>query len=199
MAYLATLLPEVRGLVLDKLSLAEGWRYAKTCRVLFRETAAARRLPAQHIPRQWLDVIRCNIDEPDSLSLFIQWALAHCVTMGKLSRNAPAPRWPRFHGFVIDIHISELVSFRCMHKGGEPTIVALATGIIPEADWFSWHTLPGNRNVRLVRDNEPMGDPFDDAIVLSKDEWIAYMARAGRFDCQHCLEPDPEAAGPTLL
>jgi len=188
MAYLTALLPEVRGLVLDKLSLAEGWRYAKTCRVLFRETAAARRLPAQRIPRQWLDVIRCNTDEPDSVPVLVRWALAHDVTMGTLSRRDATPLRPYFHGFVLDMHISELVSFRLMHEGGGTTVdLALVETTIPETMWVDWWNSLGHQRIRFVKDDEPMGDPLDDTIMFYKDEWIAYMARTGRFDFQHCL------------
>jgi len=65
------------------LNLREAWRYAQACRGMFHDVLAAKRLPAQLIPKQWLDLLRVfhrNI----LLECLLQWAVHAGVTTGYL-------------------------------------------------------------------------------------------------------------------
>jgi len=170
---------ELHALISVFLVQREAWDYAKTCRLFYRGVHSARHLPAHALPRQWLSVLRDErIWDRRSLNNFVKWLFAQGITCGTLLTR----------------YCTNYNRLRCslaLHEGAriEWTI----------CDQVSY------QHAYVERKDVTSGSPckyvsFVDATYFNP-YYMKFLGRVrlGDFDCQHCLEPDPAAAGPTLV
>ena len=173
------MLPELWGLIVQRLELRDAYSYARAARVRYADAGRVRCLPSQQIPAQWTEQIVAHYDDRRIRRLVSKVYYCWDLAAGEMGWTVSDPRVP-----MIRLHFSERYEYTLTWSDYAWEDNAFDVVMIDE--WvFSadGHRLTGagfwmDQGYTLVG---------HDGEVRQFEDWFGAAIVKGRFDCQHCL------------